>query len=281
MNGAIYIEKGMLFNSKKHLQRAVKLLHLKIARAYFVIKSTKKSWQLVCRRVEQGSRFRLTSFNDKHTNMWKDGKYIKEHKCDMGTCHDGHFNLDVEMIANVLRVDIEKTPRFSIKDCQTAVLKAYDISISRIKAYLDRTRAFEKIYGTWEGSFAELPRFMEALKHFNSGTIVEWKTERRVNVIEDTFERQFSKIKIKCHFEQPFMGNCKSLSGEKSFEKNGDDQEINPKAYVWLMKNDLDKWTLHKDGGRRWGMLTTNSSESFNGLLKSARGLPVTAMDCA
>ncbi|KAH0753989.1 hypothetical protein KY290_024259 [Solanum tuberosum] len=47
MNGAIYIEKGMLFNSKKQLQRAVKLLHLKIAREYIVIKSTKKSWRLV------------------------------------------------------------------------------------------------------------------------------------------------------------------------------------------------------------------------------------------
>ncbi|KAH0754092.1 hypothetical protein KY290_024362 [Solanum tuberosum] len=231
MNGAIYIEKGMLFNSKKQLQRAVKLLHLKIAREYFVIKSTKKSWQLVCRRVEQGCRFRLTSFNDKHTNMWKVGRYIKEHTCEMGTCRDGHFNLDVEMIANVLRVDIEKTPRR--------------------KAYLGRKRAFEKVYGTWEGSFAELPRFMETLKHFNPGTIVEWKTEQRVDVIED---------------EKKFLKKMEMI------------KEINPEAYVWLMKNDLDKWTLHRDGGRRWGMLTTNSSESFNGLLKSARGLPVTAM---
>ncbi|KAG5624267.1 hypothetical protein H5410_009485, partial [Solanum commersonii] len=167
MNGAIYIEKSMLFNSKKQLQRAVKLFDLKIAREYFVINSTKKSWRLVCRRVEQGCRFRLTSFNDKHTNMWKVGRYIKEHTCDMGTCRDGHFNLDVEMIANILRVDIEKTPRFPIKDCQTVILKAYGISISRRKAYLGRKRAFEKVYGTWEGSFAELPRFMEALKHFN------------------------------------------------------------------------------------------------------------------
>ncbi|KAH0730501.1 hypothetical protein KY285_001399 [Solanum tuberosum] len=55
-------------------------------------------------------------------------------------------------------------------------------------------------------------------------------------------------------------------------------KEINAEVYVWLMKNDLDKWTLHKNGGKRWGMLTTISSESFNGLLKSAMGLPVTAM---
>ena len=55
-------------------------------------------------------------------------------------------------------------------------------------------------------------------------------------------------------------------------------KEINAEACKWLMKNDLDKWTLHRDGGKRWGMLTTNSSELFNGLLKLARGLPVTAM---
>ncbi|KAH0662532.1 hypothetical protein KY284_027463 [Solanum tuberosum] len=191
MNGAIYIEKDMLFNSKNQLQRAVKLLHLKIAREHFVIKSTKKSWRLVCRRVEQGCRFRLTSFNDKHTNMWKVGRYIKEHTCDMGTCRNGHFNLDVEMIANVLRVNIEKTPRFPIKDCQTTVHKAYGILISRRKAYLGLKCAFEKVYGTWEDSFAELPRFMGALKHFNPRTIVEWKTERRVNVIEDVFNYVF------------------------------------------------------------------------------------------
>ncbi|XP_070045670.1 uncharacterized protein [Nicotiana tomentosiformis] len=50
------------------------------------------------------------------------------------------------------------------------------------------------------------------------------------------------------------------------------------RAYRWLMRHDLDKWTLHADGGRRWGILTTNVLEFFNGLLKSACGLHVTAM---
>ncbi|KAG5572381.1 hypothetical protein H5410_062147 [Solanum commersonii] len=218
MNGAIYIEKGMLFNSKKQLQRAIKLLHLKIAGEYFVIKSTKKSWRPVCRRVEQGCRFRLISFNEKHTNMWKVERYIKEHTYDMGTCRDGHFNLDVEMIADVLRVDIEKTPRFPIKDYQTAVLKAYDISISRRKAYLGRKRAFEKVYGTWEGSFAELSRFMEALIHFNPRTIVEWKTERHVDVIEDVFNYVFWTFKS-CIDEFVFCRPVISIDETQVYEK--------------------------------------------------------------
>ncbi|KAH0635493.1 hypothetical protein KY289_035408 [Solanum tuberosum] len=265
MNGAIYIEKGMLFNSKKQL------------------------------RVEQGCRFRLTSFNDKHTNMWKVGRYIKEHTCDMGTCRNGHFNLDVEMIANVLRVDIEKT--------------------SRRKAYLDRKRTFEKVYGTWEGSFAELPRFMEALKHFDPGTIVEWKTERFVDVIEDVFNYVFWTFKS-CIDGFVFCRLVISIDGTRVYGKydiklliaiatdgNG---SILPLAFAIVANESietlslfLDHLHLHVvkgrrgvalisdrhhgilssvDGGRRWGMLTTNSSESFNGLLKSARSLPVTAM---
>ncbi|XP_070010616.1 uncharacterized protein [Nicotiana sylvestris] len=49
-------------------------------------------------------------------------------------------------------------------------------------------------------------------------------------------------------------------------------------AYRWLMRHDPKKWTLHADGGRHWETLTTNVSESFNELLKLARGLPVTAI---
>ncbi|KAG5593393.1 hypothetical protein H5410_043907 [Solanum commersonii] len=103
MNGAIYSEKGMLFNSKKQLQKT--------------LEDTLKNIHVIWLRAAMA-----------------------------------HFNLDVEMIVNILRVDIEKTPRFSIKDCQTTVLKAYGILISKRKAYLGRKRAFEKAYGTWEGS---------------------------------------------------------------------------------------------------------------------------------
>uniref|UniRef100_A0A2N9GWD0 CCHC-type domain-containing protein n=1 Tax=Fagus sylvatica TaxID=28930 RepID=A0A2N9GWD0_FAGSY len=43
-------------------------------------------------------------------------------------------------------------------------------------------------------------------------------------------------------------------------------------------ETDVDKWTLAKDGGRRYGAMTTNLSECFNGVLKGARNLPITAM---
>ena len=44
------------------------------------------------------------------------------------------------------------------------------------------------------------------------------------------------------------------------------------------MSKDLDKWTKSHDGGRRYGVMTTNISECFNGVLKGAHGLPIVAM---
>ncbi|XP_047270491.1 uncharacterized protein LOC124899600 [Capsicum annuum] len=113
----------------------------------------------------------------------------------MGSCREGHFNLNVEMIASVLLTDIEKMSRFPIKDCQTTVLKVYGKMVSRRKTYLERKRAFEKRYGTCEGSFNQLPRYMHVLKYYNPGTIVKWKLERHDDVDEPIFNYVFWTFK--------------------------------------------------------------------------------------
>ncbi|CAI0550770.1 unnamed protein product, partial [Linum tenue] len=37
-------------------------------------------------------------------------------------------------------------------------------------------------------------------------------------------------------------------------------------------------WTFHKDGGTRWGMAKTNSSENINSAYKGVRALPISAI---
>ncbi|KAL0928806.1 hypothetical protein M5K25_000729 [Dendrobium thyrsiflorum] len=54
--------------------------------------------------------------------------------------------------------------------------------------------------------------------------------------------------------------------------------KIKPEIHQWLVERDLSKWTLIFDGGFRYGVMTTNASEAFNGILKRARGLPVQAL---
>ena len=53
---------------------------------------------------------------------------------------------------------------------------------------------------------------------------------------------------------------------------------INPEAQQWLEGIPLLLWVLSHDGGRRYGIMTTNMSEVFNSVLKGARSLPITAL---
>ena len=48
--------------------------------------------------------------------------------------------------------------------------------------------------------------------------------------------------------------------------------------YTYLVSENLDKWTQSHDDGRRYGAMTTNIFECFNGVLKGARRLPIAAM---
>ncbi|KAL0336985.1 UNVERIFIED_CONTAM: hypothetical protein Scaly_1973600 [Sesamum calycinum] len=50
------------------------------------------------------------------------------------------------------------------------------------------------------------------------------------------------------------------------------------KAFAYLDQINKEKWTASHDGGWRCCILTTNMSECINGVLKGARGLPVSAL---
>ncbi|XP_031124377.1 uncharacterized protein LOC116027092 [Ipomoea triloba] len=51
-----------------------------------------------------------------------------------------------------------------------------------------------------------------------------------------------------------------------------------PSAYNYLARINVERWTLSHDDGHRYGIMTTNSSESFNNSLKGCRMLLVTAI---
>nr|XP_027083942.1 uncharacterized protein LOC113706268 [Coffea arabica] len=55
---------------------------------------------------------------------------------------------------------------------------------------------------------------------------------------------------------------------------------LNTEAYAWLTGGSVrpEQWALCKDGGYRWGHISTNMAECFNNLLRDARLLPITAL---
>ena len=65
---------------------------------------------------------------------------------------------------------------------------------------------------------------------------------------------------------------------ELKFSKDPNPNIAKKKPYPYLMKEGLEKWTLSHDGGHRYGAITTNMSECFNGVLKGAYGLPISTL---
>ena len=60
---------------------------------------------------------------------------------------------------------------------------------------------------------------------------------------------------------------------ELKFSKDHNPNIAKKKPYSYLMKEDLEMWTLSHDGA-----ITTNMSECFNGVLKGAQGLPISTL---
>ncbi|XP_070014873.1 uncharacterized protein [Nicotiana sylvestris] len=71
----------------------------------------------------------------------------------MDTFNGNHFNLDIDLISLVLIPHIEATIRYKIKEYITAVHQEHGHTITKIKAYLGRKRAFEIVYGKLEYMF--------------------------------------------------------------------------------------------------------------------------------
>ncbi|XP_070057016.1 uncharacterized protein [Nicotiana tomentosiformis] len=113
----------------------------------------------------------------------------------MDTFSGNHFNLDVDLIYLVLILHIEASIRYKIKECITSIHQEYDYTITKRKAFLGRKHAFEIIYGNWDKSFAALPKYMDALQHFNPRTVVEWKIERSLGIPAYIFKYVFWAFK--------------------------------------------------------------------------------------
>ncbi|XP_050918592.1 uncharacterized protein LOC127136029 [Lathyrus oleraceus] len=58
----------------------------------------------------------------------------------------------------------------------------------------------------------------------------------------------------------------------------GEIRKVNIEALQWVDNIPREKWTRSFDGGKRWGHMTTNLTESMNSVLKSKRNLPITAL---
>ena len=94
-------------------------------------------------------------------------------------------------------------------------------------------------------------------------------------------ENLFRKDNIKDNF--PLFEELCRQNQVQFFEEKLEELKtaMNDQGRQWLrgLLREPEKWCrAHDDGGRRWEFQTSNMAESFNGVLKGIRGMPVTGI---
>ena len=83
-------------------------------------------------------------------------------------------------------------------------------------------------------------------------------------------------IRFKDELLKNFVCRATLASTKRRFNKHMTTiRRINSEALQWLEAIPFQLWALSHDGGRRYGIMTTNISKVFNSVLKGAHSLPV------
>ena len=86
---------------------------------------------------------------------------------------------------------IAKNPAMNITAIMAYVKEKYNYTISYKKAWNAKQKAIGMIFGDWDASYTELPKFMAAIQQYNPGTIVKWLYVNGGSTTEKNFERVF------------------------------------------------------------------------------------------
>ncbi|XP_021759609.1 uncharacterized protein LOC110724495 [Chenopodium quinoa] len=180
-------EVGQQFDSLQQLKDAVKSYSVARNQTIRVVEAEPEKYVVECKRKEQCScSWRLRGVKDPTLSTFKIVRYNGPHASNcVGDIDSGdHKLLTSEFVCNALLDVIRVDPSLKIKTMVQLVKEKFDgFQITYKRAWLAKQKAIKLIYGGWEGSYEQLPKYMQALKESNPGTVVEWSFIRILRII--------------------------------------------------------------------------------------------------
>jgi len=242
--------------SKEATLNAIKQYHIDNGYKFVVVES--KSDRYVARSIHHdgGCQWRLRASFSKIQSQWEIKKIDVQHSCLSTNLSADHVNLDSTHIASMVLTSVKANPSVRIKSLIAEIKNLYGYTIIYRKGWLGKQKALALAFGNWEQSYNDLPRWLEAVKESNPGTIVQLLLLVWLMVFKTAYEMKQPIVQAK-------------LSIMRSEFKQ---------AFSWIDRIPLEKWTQAYDGGKRYGHMTTNLAKCINFVLKGARSLPISAL---
>ncbi|XP_057530544.1 uncharacterized protein LOC130808979 [Amaranthus tricolor] len=189
-------EKGMMFDNKESLLEAIRVYHIGRNVQYRTETLNQTVLSLKCKR---GCSWKLRATFDSNISSWRIVTYKGKHgSCVLGSdsVSAGHIHLTSSVINNVIRNCVAKDPSIKVSVVRQMVKDRFGVDVNYKRAWCAKQQALLSIYGTWEGSYSFLPRFLEALQHSNPGLVFEWyfKEDNDIGVYVRPNIRTFQRV---------------------------------------------------------------------------------------
>ncbi|XP_057247564.1 uncharacterized protein LOC130589931 [Beta vulgaris subsp. vulgaris] len=190
-------EIGQEFASLQQLKNFVKAWSISRNQMFRVLESEPTKYVIECARKEVcHCPWRLRAIMTKSFSF-KIVRYVGPHASNcLGdiTCGD-HPLISSDFVADLIEDFIRTDPSFKVQSILTFVKNQYQFSITYKRAWLAKQKAISNIFGDWEKSYQELPRYLQALKESNRGTVVYWSTIPTQDPTTHIFRRVFWAFK--------------------------------------------------------------------------------------
>ncbi|PKU84564.1 hypothetical protein MA16_Dca017951 [Dendrobium catenatum] len=307
---AVDLYDGQIFHTKVDLQAAINGWSILHNVQFLNSTSNKIRLSIMCAQhdnVDRPCLWRLHASRSKRLGgLWKISTCGPPHTCTHPILASGHHNCTTKFICRLIIPIIRQQLDMKPKEIVARMESKFDIKISYMKAWDARRKAIEATFGSYEQSYRSLFCFMEALRLSQPGSVYS------IHVVAPTrFKGLFWAFGASiCGWEhcRPvlsmdgtfLLGKYRgTLLAAVGIDGNGGlfplafavvESESN-ESWIWFLQKlqELvptvvareklcivsDKHPGLFDEGHRYGIMTTNASECFNGVLKRARGLPI------
>nr|POE78930.1 hypothetical protein CFP56_46098 [Quercus suber] len=275
--------KGMLFLNKAAVQHALTMFSVGLNKKFKYMKSDPKRLVVTC--VEDACPWSVRAINSKRRKLWEITTCKGPYTCSsLQVDHDGRM-MDSKFIVITLESYVREDISRTIATLRSLLHAKHDHWASHYKVWDAKHKAVAAIYGDFDESYAELPRFLAALKDADPTIVTQLKCNNR-NVLETctvshryhTYELVFQPLKDRLAWPDPeetrvVIPNPRLIQKKgwpKSTrirnEKDEDDNDRELPGSLWIENGPKSRCGLcHQEGHNRRTCPTRNAESTSGG----------------
>ncbi|XP_020977465.1 uncharacterized protein LOC107635031 [Arachis ipaensis] len=167
---------GQSFQNKNEAVLSVKDYSIRRGVRYRVIESDHLKYHGKCKEFGKGCIWLIRVALHAQKGTWEVRRYNEPYTCLATSISSDHCQLDYHVICARILPLVRADAAVTVKVLQQATEVDYDFRPSYRKVWMVKQKAVAQIYGDWEESYAELPRWMLGVQSTMPRTINVLKT---------------------------------------------------------------------------------------------------------